>query len=68
MHGPGDMDILETEAFAKLLVSRTEVHDDGTVLFRLLKDFVVDPSTPRERIVTRNNNEWLMINYLSGRQ
>jgi len=34
MQGPGDMDLLETEAFAKLLVSHTaEVHDDGTVLF-----------------------------------
>ncbi|KAG2033047.1 hypothetical protein BDR03DRAFT_1014699 [Suillus americanus] len=29
--GPGDMDMLETEAFAKLLVSRTEVHDDRRV-------------------------------------
>ncbi|KAG0692816.1 hypothetical protein DFH29DRAFT_1043843 [Suillus ampliporus] len=64
MQGPGDMDMLETEAFAKLLVSRTEVHDDGTVLFRLFKDFIVDPSTPRERIVTRNDKEWLMISYL----
>ncbi|KAG2096967.1 uncharacterized protein F5147DRAFT_816815 [Suillus discolor] len=64
MQGPGDMDTLETEAFAKLLVSCTEVHDDGTVLFRLFKDFIIDPSTPRERIVTHNNNEWLMINYL----
>lgn len=64
MQGPGDMDTLETEAFAKLLVSRTEVHDNGTVLFRLFKDFIIDPSTPHERIVTHNNNEWLTINYL----
>ncbi|KAG2351925.1 hypothetical protein BDR07DRAFT_1316659, partial [Suillus spraguei] len=48
MHGPGDMDMLETEAFAKLLVSCTEVHDDGAVLFQLFKDFMIDPSTPCE--------------------
>lgn len=64
LQGPGEIDLLETEAFAKLLVSRTEVHDDGAVLFRLFTDFVVDPSTPRDRIIIRNDEQWLRINFL----
>ncbi|OJA15344.1 hypothetical protein AZE42_07554 [Rhizopogon vesiculosus] len=59
MQEPGKMDLLETEAFAKLLVSRIEVHGDGTVLFQLFKDFAVDLSMPRDRIVTRDDKEWL---------
>ncbi|KAG1765854.1 hypothetical protein EV702DRAFT_1151163 [Suillus placidus] len=62
--GPGEMDILETEAFAKLLASRTEIREDGAVLFRLFTDIVVDSSTPRDRIVTHNGNQWLRINFL----
>ena len=65
MQGPGEIDLLETEAFSKLLVSRTEIHDsDGTVLFRLFKGFITEPSTPRDRIVTRSGEEWLRISYL----
>jgi len=64
MQGPGEIDLLETEAFSKLLVSRTEIHDsDGTVLFRLFKGFITEPSTPRDRIVTRSGEEWLRISY-----
>ncbi|KAG1825378.1 hypothetical protein EV424DRAFT_1320115, partial [Suillus variegatus] len=34
MQGPGETDLLETEAFSKLLISRTEVHEsDNMVLF-----------------------------------
>lgn len=58
------MDLLETEAFAKLLISRTEVHDsDGIVIFRLFKGFITDTSTPRDRVITRGGQEWLRINY-----
>ncbi|KAG1764260.1 hypothetical protein EV702DRAFT_1014433 [Suillus placidus] len=57
--GPGEMDILETEAFAKLLASRTEIREDGAVLFRLFTDIVVDSSTPHDRIVTHDGNQWL---------
>ncbi|KAG1887911.1 uncharacterized protein F5891DRAFT_966573, partial [Suillus fuscotomentosus] len=65
MQGPGETDLLETEAFSKLLISRTEVHEsDNMVLFRLFKGFVTDPTTPRDRIVSRNGEEWLRINYL----
>ncbi|KAG2738529.1 hypothetical protein P692DRAFT_20758853, partial [Suillus brevipes Sb2] len=65
MQGPGETDLLETEAFSKLLISRTKVHEsDNTVLFRLFKDFVTDPTTPRDRIVSHNGEEWLRINYL----
>ncbi|KAG1804558.1 hypothetical protein EV424DRAFT_1351258 [Suillus variegatus] len=55
----------QTEAFSKLLISRTEVHkSDNMVLFRLFKGFVTDPTTPHDRIVSRNGEEWLRINYL----
>ncbi|KAG0694810.1 hypothetical protein DFH29DRAFT_1006019 [Suillus ampliporus] len=65
MQGPGETDLLETEAFSKLLVSRTTVHkSDDTVLFRLFKGFVTDPTTPRDRIVSHDGEEWLRINYL----
>lgn len=65
MQGPGETDLLETEAFSKLLISRTEVHEsDNMVLFRLFKGFVTDPTTPRDQIVSRNGEEWLRINYL----
>ncbi|KAG1797189.1 hypothetical protein EV424DRAFT_1333526 [Suillus variegatus] len=64
LQGPGEMDLLETEAFAKLLVSRTEIHQDGAVLFRLFTDFIVDPSTPRDCIVVRDDKQWLRINFL----
>ncbi|KAG1747821.1 uncharacterized protein EDB91DRAFT_1048338, partial [Suillus paluster] len=64
MQGPGEMDLLETEAFAKLLVSCTKVHNNGTVLCRLFKDFVINPSTPHNRIITHDDKEWLMISYL----
>ncbi|KAG1777240.1 hypothetical protein EV702DRAFT_1005393 [Suillus placidus] len=62
--GPGEMDILEMEAFAKLLASRTEIREDGAVLFRLFTDIVVDSSTPRDCIVTHDGNQWLRINFL----
>ncbi|KAG1776098.1 hypothetical protein EV702DRAFT_1269133 [Suillus placidus] len=62
--GPGEMDILEMEAFAKLLASRTEIREDGAVLFCLFTDIVVDSSTPRDRIVTHDGNQWLRINFL----
>ncbi|KAG2085011.1 uncharacterized protein F5147DRAFT_782255 [Suillus discolor] len=68
MQGPGEMDLLETEAFAKLLASRTEIREDGAVLFQLFTNFVVDPSTPRERIVTHNDKQWLRINFLQQQQ
>ncbi|OJA14451.1 hypothetical protein AZE42_11302 [Rhizopogon vesiculosus] len=64
MQGPGEMDLLETEAFAKLLVSCIEVNDDDMVLFQLFKVFAVDPSTPRDRIVTCDDKEWLAVSYL----
>ncbi|KAG2091336.1 uncharacterized protein F5147DRAFT_643230 [Suillus discolor] len=64
LQGPGEMDLLETEAFAKLLVSRTEIHEDGAVLFRLFTDFIVDPSTPCDRIVVHDDKQWLRINFL----
>ncbi|KAG2059579.1 hypothetical protein BDR06DRAFT_1066230, partial [Suillus hirtellus] len=64
LQGPGEMDLLETEAFAKLLVSRTEICQDGAVLFRLFTDFIVDPLTPRDRIVVRDDKQWLRINFL----
>lgn len=65
MQGPGETDLLETEAFSKLQISRTEVHEsDNMVLFRLFKGFVTDPTTPRNWIVSRNGEEWLRINYL----
>ncbi|KAG0698511.1 hypothetical protein DFH29DRAFT_1018080 [Suillus ampliporus] len=62
--GPGEMDMLETEAFAKLLTSCTEVREDGAVLFRLFADFIVDSSTPHDHIVTHDGNQWLRINLL----
>ncbi|KAG1765183.1 hypothetical protein EV702DRAFT_981654, partial [Suillus placidus] len=64
MQGPGEMDLLEMEAFAKLLASCTEICEDGAVLFQLFADFVVDPSIPRNRIVTYNDKQWLRINFL----
>ncbi|KAG0694993.1 hypothetical protein DFH29DRAFT_880333 [Suillus ampliporus] len=65
MQGPGETDLLETEAFSKLLISRTTVHEsDDTVLFRLFKGFVTDPTTPHDRIVSHDGEEWLRINYL----
>jgi hypothetical protein len=64
MQGPGEMDLLEMEAFSRLMLSRIEIRDDGAVLFRLFKDFVVDASTPHDRIVTHNGKEWLTVNYL----
>ncbi|KAG1809006.1 hypothetical protein EV424DRAFT_1328566 [Suillus variegatus] len=65
MQGPGETDLLETEAFSKLLILRTEVHkSDNMVLFRLFKGFVTDPTTPHDRIVSCNGEEWLRINYL----
>ncbi|KAG1720846.1 hypothetical protein EDB19DRAFT_1917696 [Suillus lakei] len=62
--GPGEMDMLETEAFVKLLASCTEIHEDGAVLFRLFADFVVDSSTPCDHIITHDGNQWLQINFL----
>jgi len=59
----GEMDLLETEAFAKLPASCIEVHDDDTVLFQLFKDFTVDPSTLRDRIIFRDDKEWLTVRY-----
>ncbi|KAG2106101.1 hypothetical protein BD769DRAFT_1366791 [Suillus cothurnatus] len=65
MQGPGETDLLETEAFSKLLISRTNVHEsDNMVLFRLFKGFITDPTTPRDRIVSHDGEEWLRINYL----
>ncbi|KAG1859811.1 hypothetical protein F4604DRAFT_2036666 [Suillus subluteus] len=65
MQGPGETDLLETEAFSKLLISRTEVHEsDNMVLFRLFKGFITDPTTPCDRIVSHDGEEWLRINYL----
>ncbi|KAG1751552.1 uncharacterized protein EDB91DRAFT_1078312 [Suillus paluster] len=58
MQGLGEMDLLETEAFAKLLASCTEIREDGAVLFQLFAHFVVDPSTPH------NDKQWLRINFL----
>jgi hypothetical protein len=58
------MDMLEMEAFTKLLASHTEIHKDGAVLFRLFADFIVDSSTPHNRIVTHDDKQWLRINFL----
>ncbi|KAG1863232.1 hypothetical protein DFJ58DRAFT_839201 [Suillus subalutaceus] len=65
MQGPGETDLLETEAFSKLLISCTEVHElDYMVLFPLFKGFVTDPTTPCDWTVSHDGEEWLRINYL----
>ncbi|KAG2135866.1 uncharacterized protein EDB93DRAFT_1254119 [Suillus bovinus] len=64
MQGLGEMDLLKMEAFVKLLASCTEIHEDGTVLFRLFTDFIVDLSTPCDRIITHDDKQWLRINFL----
>ncbi|KAG1841954.1 hypothetical protein F4604DRAFT_1597732 [Suillus subluteus] len=65
MQGPGETDLLETEVFSKLLISCTNVHEsDNMVLFQLFKGFITDPTTPRDRIVSRDGEQWLRTNYL----
>jgi hypothetical protein len=65
MQGPGETDLLETKALLKLLISCTKVHEsDNMVLFQLFKGFITDPTTPYDRIVSCDSEEWLRINYL----
>jgi hypothetical protein len=64
---PLDTSLLELESFARMLADRCTVLEDGSVLFRLYKEFVIDGSWPKTCLRKQEGQEWLQIDYLTNR-
>jgi len=63
MHQPGNLTIMEGEAFAALAQSHIFTAD-GRILFRLFKEFEVDLSTPDHYFHVHDGVKHLHISYL----
>src|SRR5882762_2551298 len=63
-HGTSEADIMEYEAFAKELHSRTKILLDGSILFKLYADLQVSGPFPNRLMVDHDGLKYLRIDCL----
>ncbi|EIW74127.1 hypothetical protein CONPUDRAFT_140629 [Coniophora puteana RWD-64-598 SS2] len=62
----GESEVLEAEAFANMVTSRTITVEGGHVLFKMYRAFAADACTPDSALTIFNDEKYLRIPYLEN--